>query len=97
MNSSLLDISGHKYTDVNGNGVVDVGVNGLAGATIFTLSLHDALPIFGTDLATTTAGDGSWSFTNLGVGYAGKKVYEVLPNDSVQTLGNAGYTITANA
>src|SRR2546428_112831 len=93
----LFDISGHKYTDVNGNGVVDVGDNGLGGVTIFIDVNNDGDYDVGTDLATTTAGDGSWSFTNLGVGYAGKKGYEGLPNDTVPTPGNAGYTITGTS
>src|SRR5262249_16844736 len=45
----------------------------------------------------TTAADGTWSFTDLDASYAGKTIYEVLPNGYVQTLGNAGYAITGTS
>ncbi|WP_188656333.1 hypothetical protein, partial [Croceicoccus pelagius] len=46
--------------------------------------------------ATTTADDGSWSFTGLDETYIGLDVYEVKPNGYSQTLGQAGYVIDAD-
>src|SRR5437867_4260174 len=46
---------------------------------------------------TTTGTDGAWSFTGLGTGLAGKKVFEILPTGDVQTLGSAGYAITGTS
>lgn len=47
----------------------------------------------GTDEATTTDVNGDWSFTDLDWTYAGLTVYEVVPDGSVQTLGELGYDI----
>jgi uncharacterized repeat protein (TIGR01451 family) len=53
-------IAGMKFNDLNGNGSWDAGEPGLSGWTI-----NLAGPVSGT---TTTAADGSYTFTNLGAG-----------------------------
>src|SRR5262249_37879153 len=49
------------------------------------------------DLSTTTGTDGAWSFTGLGTGHIGQKVFEVLPTGDIQTLGNAGYAVSGTS
>lgn len=56
--SQTYSISGYVFHDVNNNGVFDAGETGLAGVTV-TLS---------TGATTTTAADGSYSFTGLAAG-----------------------------
>src|SRR5207237_9385 len=98
LNFKLFSVSGHKYTDVNGNdATAGVGLDdtGLGGVTIFldansngTLNWTDnpSKPNVGGwdpgegERWTTTANDGSYSFTGLDASYAGDKVLEVLPN-----------------
>jgi hypothetical protein len=41
--------------------------------------------------------EGEWSLSGLGPNVQGHKVLEVLPSGYVQTAGNAGYTVTADA
>ena len=92
-----FDLSGTKYTDVDGDGVVDPEDTGLGGVKIYIDVNEDGNFDDGVDLYTTTASDGTWSFTDLGAGYAGKMIYEVLPDGYVQTLGAAGYQITGTS
>ena len=76
-----------------------------AGVTIFIDSDGDGV-VEATDgngvldageQSTTTAADGSWSFNNLGVGYAGAKVRELASGDFITTIGGAGLTITGTS
>jgi len=48
-------------------------------------------------VTTTAAGTGAWSFTGLGPEVIGHKVLEVQQNGYVQTVGTAGYSVTADA
>jgi len=58
------EIHGSKWNDLNGNGLWDSGEPGLAGWTIYLdVDLDDVW-----DLSTTTAPDGSYSFTGLASG-----------------------------
>jgi hypothetical protein len=94
-NFELYDISGTKYNDINGDGQT-TGDPGLGGVTIF-IDKDNSGDLSAGDDTTTTANDGSWSFTGLDASYAGLKVYEVVPDGQVQTLGQAGYTITGTS
>src|SRR5256885_8324196 len=69
---------------------------GLGGVTIF-IDKDSSGGLSAGDATTVTATNGTWSFTGLDASYAGLKVYEVLPSGDVQTLGNAGYTITGTS
>ncbi len=95
-NFEKFDISGKKFTDANGDGQT-VGDVGLGGVTIFIDKNGDGLNNDGAANQTVTAADGTWSFTGLDASYAGKTVYEVLPNGYVQTLGQAGYQIVGTS
>uniref|UniRef100_UPI00048521A7 hypothetical protein n=1 Tax=Mesorhizobium sp. WSM3224 TaxID=1040986 RepID=UPI00048521A7 len=98
-NFEKFDISGTKYEDVNGDdGANGVGVDdkAWAGVTIF-IDKDNSGTLNAGDVSTTTAADGTWSFTGLDASYAGMKVLEQLPGGSVQTLGNAGYTIVGTS
>src|SRR5581483_11300168 len=94
-NFQTFSISGTKYTDVTGNGITE-GDTPLAGVTIF-IDKDGSGTLTAGDLSTTTAADGTWSFSGLDYTYAGLKVYEVLPSGYVQTVGQAGYTITGTS
>jgi hypothetical protein len=96
-NFDKFNISGTKYADLDGDGVIDTGDLGLGGVTIFIDVNKDGDYDAGIDLATVTANDGTWAFNNLGTGYAGLKVYEVVPDGFTQTLGMTGYTITGTS
>jgi serine-aspartate repeat-containing protein C/D/E len=76
-------ISGTKFLDSNSNGVRDAGENGLAGVTII---LHAAGP--GTPVMTTTAADGSYSFTGLPANTY--TLTEIVPTGYVQTAPAGG-------
>ena len=74
-------ISGTTYTDTNGDGTQQAGENGLSGVTV------DLLNSSGTVIATTTtAGDGSYSFT--GVTPGAYTVRETDPTGYVSTTPN---------
>ena len=90
-NFELFDISGTKFNDINGDGLT-VGDPGLAGVTIF-IDNDSSGDLSAGDETTVTAGDGTWSFTNLDFTYAGLDVFEVIPDGQVQTLGEFGYEI----
>ncbi|WP_210241886.1 hypothetical protein, partial [Bradyrhizobium elkanii] len=103
-----FSISGTKYLDKTGDGITadDVGLGkikiyiDLNDNKVFnwTDSNHNGVWDSGEgDQWTTTADDGTWSFNDLGPGYAGKTVYEVLPNGYVQTVGQDGYTIVGTS
>jgi hypothetical protein len=87
-----FSISGTKYLDANGDGLT-AGDAGLGGVTIY-IDSDDVAGFSASDIITTTADDGTWSFTNLGSSAIGKSVFEVLPSGYTQTLGQAGYTLT---
>ncbi len=58
-------ISGMKWEDVDGNGALNSGVEGgMSGWTIY-LDLNNNGQLDATDISTTTAADGSFSFTGL--------------------------------
>lgn len=84
--SSPATISGTKFIDTNGNGVRDAGEPGGSGVTI---RLQSATPGAGTSTQTTTAADGSFSFTGLAPG--SYVISEVVPIGFIQTApGGAG-------
>lgn len=91
--SAPASISGTKFIDANGNGARDTGELGGANVTIRLQSSSSG----GTNTQTTTAADGSFSFTGLAPGtYV---VSEVVPVGFVQTApGGAGtFTVTVAA
>ena len=94
-NFDLFTVSGTKYNDANGDGST-VGDVGLGGVTIF-IDMDGSGTNNAGDITTTTAANGTFSFTNLGVNALGKTVYEVLPSGYVQTLGAAGYTLAGTS
>ncbi len=78
-------ISGLKFIDVNGNGVRDAGEPGGAGVTV-RLSGPGGV---GTGVQTTTAADGSFTFSGVAAGTY--LVSEVIPAGFTQTApGGAG-------
>ncbi|MGY4320585.1 MSCRAMM family protein [Bradyrhizobium sp. JR3.5] len=95
VNFKTFSISGTKYTDITGNGIT-ADDTPLANVTIFIDKNKDGVFDAG-DLSTTTAADGTWSFTGLDYTVAGDKVYEVLPSGYVETVGTAGYTIVGTS
>ena len=94
-NFELYDISGVKYKDITGDGITGEDT-GLGGVTIYIDVDGSGTQTVG-DMSTVTAVDGSWAFTNLDYSYAGKMVYEVVPNNYVQTVGEDGYEITGTS
>ncbi|TIT44039.1 MAG: hypothetical protein E5W76_04160 [Mesorhizobium sp.] len=90
-NLVTFGISGTKYLDANGDSQT-TGDAGLGGVTIF-IDKDNSGDLSADDLTTTTAANGTWSFTGLDATFDGLKVYEQLPGGYVQTLGQAGYTI----
>src|SRR5882757_950268 len=85
-----------KYTDITRNGL-SADDTPLAGVTIFIDKNGNGVNDDGAANQTVTAADGSWSFSGLDASYAGAKVFEVLPNGYVQTVGAAGYGITGTS
>jgi sarcosine oxidase gamma subunit len=79
-------ISGRKFNDLTGSGIDLPGDPGVGGVVI-DLFKNDGTTPFET---TTTANDGTYSFTNLGPGTY--TVQEEVPGGSIETFGNAGYT-----
>ncbi|WP_200914756.1 hypothetical protein, partial [Bradyrhizobium viridifuturi] len=63
-NFQTFSISGTKYTDITGNGIT-ADDTPLAGVTIFIDKNGNGVYDPGTDQATTTAADGTWSFSGL--------------------------------
>src|SRR5207342_15253 len=95
-NFNKIDLSGTKYEDANGDGDI-TGDLGLGGFTIF-IDLNDN----GTNdedpaYVTTTAANGTWSFTGLGPEVIGHNVLEVQQGGFTQTLGQAGYLVSGDA
>jgi hypothetical protein len=82
-NFKKINISGIKFNDRNNNGSRDSGEGGLGGITIQLCDKN------GNVIATTTtASDGSWSFSNVGPGTV--QVKEVVPAGSVQSTPSSG-------
>ena len=94
-NFDLFNISGTKYTDITGDGITGDDT-GLGGVTIF-IDKDGSDTLTSGDDSTTTAGNGSWSFSNLDYTYAGMTVFEVLPGGYVQTVGVLGYDIVGTS
>jgi hypothetical protein len=89
---SAVSIGGTVFADLDGDGVQDSGELGIAGVTI-ELSGPD-----GTD-STTTAADGSWSFSGLPPGsYSVTETGQPLADhiDGISTPGTAGGTAGVN-
>ncbi|BBD53112.1 hypothetical protein [Planktothrix agardhii] len=91
-NFKLFNISGTKYRDKKGDGIT-TDDTGLGGVEIFIDKNNNGSYDDGDDVKTTTATNGTWSFSNLGQDALGKKVYEILPDGYTQTVGNDGYTL----
>lgn len=88
-------ISGFVYEDTDDDGIKDAGEAGIAGVTV-TLTGTDDLGA-AVSIVTTTAADGSYSFTNLRPGTY--KINETQPpnyDDGKDTVGDAGGTNSAN-
>jgi hypothetical protein len=87
-NFQNASISGRKFNDLNGSGADLPGDPGVGGVVI-DLFKNGAITPFET---TTTANDGTYSFTNLGPG--NYTVQEEVPSGSTETFGNAGYSFS---
>jgi protocatechuate 3,4-dioxygenase beta subunit len=85
-----INISGYKYTDITGNSF-SADDTGLGGVTINLYKNGGSTAV----ASTTTAANGSYSFSNLGPGTY--SVQEVVPAGWTQTGGNAGYSISATS
>ena len=81
-NFQLIDITGQKFNDLDGDGIQDAGEPGLAGVTI-TLDIGADGTI---DATTVTGAGGSYSFTNLPPGVY--RIREVVPAGAIQTTPN---------
>ena len=85
--SPLGSIAGVKFEDYDGDGLQDPGEPGLADVTIFIDDDNDGF-LDGGESFTSTAGDGSYSFTGLADGLY--TVAEVLDDESTPTVPAAG-------
>lgn len=88
-------VAGFVYEDNNDNGIKDAGEAGIAGVTV-TLTGKNDLGV-NINLTTTTAADGSYSFTNLRPG--DYKINETQPagyDDGKDTVGDAGGSNAVN-
>jgi hypothetical protein len=88
-NFEKATITGVKYTDLTGNSF-SADDTPLGGVTVNLYQGTDASGTFIT--STTTAADGSYSFSNLSPGTY--FVQETVPSGYVQTGGDAGYVVT---
>ncbi|MBP3960447.1 hypothetical protein J8F10_34910 [Gemmata sp. G18] len=89
-NFKQITITGTKFNDITGNSF-SADDTPLAGVTINLYKNGGATPV----ATAVTGADGTYKFENLAPGTY--FVQEVLPANSVQTGGNAGYTITATS
>jgi sarcosine oxidase gamma subunit len=87
-NFKLISISGKKFNDLTGNGITSDDT-AWAGVTIQLFKNSGTTPV----ATTTTAADGTYSFSNLGPG--SYSVKEVVPSGSTQTVGAGGLNVTA--
>jgi protocatechuate 3,4-dioxygenase beta subunit len=92
LNFHNVSITGTKFFDANANGIAD-DTQTVANWTIYLD--NDTNLGNGTIAATTTAADGTFSFTNIAPGTY--YVYEGMQANWIQTYGPASYTITVGA
>src|SRR5207245_474590 len=81
-NFQLINISGEKFVDVNGNGVLDANEPGQPGVTIQLINATTGVVL----QSTVTDSSGNFSFTGLAPGTY--RVREVTPAGTVQTTAN---------
>src|SRR5207245_947167 len=81
-NFQLVNISGEKFVDVNGNGVLDANEPGQAGVTIQLINATTGAVL----QSTVTDSSGNFSFTGLAPGTY--RVREVTPAGTIQTTAN---------
>ncbi len=88
---TLSTVSGTVFNDKNNNGAVDVGEPGISGVTV-TLTMPD-----NTTVTTTSATDGSYSFTDLLAGtYVVTETQPAAYNDGVDEAGSFLGTVGAD-
>lgn len=88
----IPSIAGTVFTDVKGSGNFDSGDPGVAGRTVF-VNVDNSGKADGTNPQTTTAADGSFSFTGIAPGTY--SVEEVLPANV--TLSSTAPSVTVAA
>src|SRR5207245_2485559 len=81
-NFQLINVSGQKFVDVNGNGVLDANEPGQPGVTIQLINATTGAVL----QSTVTDSSGNFSFTGLAPG--SYRVREVTPAGTVQTTAN---------
>jgi Ca2+-binding RTX toxin-like protein len=87
-------ISGTKFRDLDGDGKRDPNEGGIGGVTIYIDLNGNGQPDAG-EPTTTTAPDGTWSFTNVPTGTY--TIAEVVPPGYAQTAPVGGtFTLTFN-
>jgi parallel beta-helix repeat protein len=89
-NFQNVSMSGVAYNDLTGNGFSSDDTP-LAGVTVDLFENGGTTPA----AMAVTASNGTYSFTNLGPG--SYSVQEVVPAGSIETGGNAGYTVSATS
>jgi uncharacterized repeat protein (TIGR01451 family) len=92
-NFQLITISGVVFNDFNGNGTRDAGEPGVSGRTVF-LDTNNNGALDNGEPSTISAGDGSYSFVNLGPGTY--RVRAVLPVAWTQTSANPSAIVSAS-
>jgi hypothetical protein len=93
--AAAVSISGTVFNDSNGNGKIDSGEHGISGVKVF-LDLKDTGKFVTGDPVTTTAANGTYSFSNVTPG--AYHVAEVLPTGLITTLPVGGVqTVSAFA
>ncbi|HSS49624.1 MAG TPA: SdrD B-like domain-containing protein, partial [Thermoanaerobaculia bacterium] len=95
-----LSVGDRVWNDANGNGVQDASETGLNGVTVELLDSSNTVIA-----TTTTAGNGNYTFSNLGAGtYTVKVVSSTLPAgytptfdlDGIATAHQATFSLTAS-
>src|SRR5207302_1880000 len=89
-------IAGTKFNDLNNNGTKDAGEPGVGGFTVFVDANNNGALDAG-ELSTTTAANGTFSFTNLGPGVLGGAPNPVTFNGSyvIREVQQVGWTQTS--
>ncbi len=94
-----VSVSGTVYHDLDNDGVRDVGESGIFNVTITLTGLDDRGVTV--NLSTTTASDGTYSFTNLrpsnGTGYTITQTQPAGFTDGIDTLGSGFTPATGNS
>jgi hypothetical protein len=85
-NFQFMTLRGSAFTDITGNGL-SADDTAFPGITIDLFENGLSTPV----ASTSTATDGSYSFTNLGPATS-YTLQEVVPSGYTETAGNAGYT-----